>query len=104
MPFNSTERFELESLIQSGNQDLVLDKNELDFFTEIGNLRQLRTYMIISPPKRKRTIETAVLIFLLDSNFNLPEIITAVFDFLSPPFRILIDFSFLLEKTTVQDD
>ena len=64
----------------------------------------MRSYLIISPPKPNRIIETAVLVFLLGAKFNLEEIITEIFEFLAPPFRILVDFSFLLEKLETEDE
>jgi hypothetical protein len=105
MPFTPTERIELAKIPHRfGSQLLDLEKDEMMFFEEINNLRQLRSYLIISPPKPNRIIETAVLVFLLGEKFNLKEIITEIFEFLAPSFRILIDFSFLLEKLETEDE
>jgi len=105
MPFSPTERFELSKISSRfGSQLLSLEKDEMSFFEEMNNLRQLRSYLIISPPKPNRIIETAVLVFLLGEKFNLEEIIIEIFEFLAPTFRILVDFSFLLEKLETEDE
>ena len=105
MPFNFTERNELQKMPSLfGSQELELERDELDFFEEIGNLRQLRNYLIINPPKPNRIVENAILIFLVDSNFDMKEILMELIEFLAPPFRLLIDFSFLLEKPDAADE
>ena len=105
MPFNAAERFELSEILKRfGSLKPTYTEKELEFFKEKELMRQLRTYLIISPPKAKRIVESATLIFLIDENFVLSEIIEELFQFISPSFRILIDFSFLLENVNVEDE
>ena len=99
MPFNATERLELYELIsQQESASIELEEDEMEFFREMGNLRQLRTYQIINPPKEGRIVENSVLIFLLHPDFSLRRIFEEIFEFLQYPYRILVDFSFLLEN------
>lgn len=105
MPFNPTERSELLKIPNLfGSEEVTLDDDEYEFFERIGNMRQLRNYLIINPPKSDRIVETAVLILLVDDDFEMSKVLNALDEFLNPPYRLLIDFSFLLEKADAIDE
>ena len=104
MPFLPSERLDLLQIVKENSAaKLPLTKAELAFFTELDNLRQLRTYLIINPPKIGRVVETANVIFLINKDFDFKGIMAELVMMITPPYRILVDFSFLLENYHVED-
>jgi hypothetical protein len=104
MPFLPSERLDLLEIVKEhSSAKLPLTKSELAFFTGLDNLRQLRTYLIINPPKIGRVVETANVIFLINQDFEFEEIMGELVKMITPPYRILVDFSFLLENYHVEE-
>ncbi|CBY19283.1 unnamed protein product [Oikopleura dioica] len=105
MPFLPFERLDLLALVKENKTDaaLPLTETELDFFEDLDNLRQLQTKLIINPPKLGRVVETANIILLIDEDFQFYETIEQIVKMIQPPYRILVDFSFLLENFHIED-
>jgi hypothetical protein len=104
MPFLPFERHDLKAIVKENSYaSLPLNESEMEFFEELDNLRQLQTKLIINPPKIGRVVETANLVFLINEDFEFDKIMEEVVSMIRPPFRILVDFSFLLENYHVED-
>ena len=104
MPFLPFERLDLKALVKENSDvSLPLSESEMEFFENLDNVRQLQTKLIINPPKIGRIIETANLIFLINDDFEFGRILEEVVSIVAPPYRILVDFSFLLENYHVED-
>jgi hypothetical protein len=104
MPFLPFERIDLKAIVKENSYaTLPLNETEMEFFEDLDNLRQLQTKLVINPPKIGRVVETANLIFLINEDFEFERIMEQVVSMITPPYRILVDFSFLLENYHVED-
>ena len=74
-----------------------LDNDQTAFFREMDLLRFQKNYAVMPKNIHKKTgFENIVLISTLEGNFDLGIFIREILDCLAPPFRIQIDFGFLL--------
>ena len=96
--FSFLEKEDLSKILKKYGGELgYLDDDQMAFLREMNLLRFQRNYAIFPKSTHKKTgYENIVLISTLEGNFDLGIFIREILDCLAPPFRIQIDFGFLL--------
>ena len=104
MRFKNFEKSQLLKLLRNADVVHELRKSELPedisaFLTDQGLWQQIRDYAIIplGIRTRKGKPENIVFTWYMNSDFDFHNLLENVCDILTPPFRILVDFSMIIQ-------
>jgi len=103
--FSFFEKEALSKILKKFGGELgKLDNDQLEFLREQNLLRFQKNYAIMPKNTQKKTgFENIVLISTLEGNFDIEIFVREILDCLAPPFRIQIDFGFLLHHPLNND-